>query len=261
MSRINSSRKVIAANQISSTSRETWPVLTIQVSTSEHHQQAVVRASKRIKNGFISIGNFKTNEDLQALKDQDPFMYYSIPVVRDATLLFQDVDVSLLDKKSPIQRSGISRPVRIQSECGDCSAKQFMWKSRLSMECHADLILSNFLGRSNSNDDDCEAADFLDNFLKLYDWFQWKKDQWTTAKTTNKTKILQNFEIDAVGHPSFVIRRNQFLYFNLSISIKITSRCVIITEIWNKSSDLPRQFDWWLTMSFTYHDVTIICST
>eukprot|EP00985_Skeletonema_marinoi_P031869 scaffold37836_cov79-Skeletonema_marinoi.AAC.1 len=37
-----------------------------------------------------------TEEDLKTLRKQDPFLYFSIPAVRTATLLSRDVDMASL---------------------------------------------------------------------------------------------------------------------------------------------------------------------
>jgi hypothetical protein len=39
---------------------------------------------------------YMTSSDLAALKQSDPFMYFSIPVVREAEMMGRDVDMSLL---------------------------------------------------------------------------------------------------------------------------------------------------------------------
>ncbi|KAL7504635.1 hypothetical protein ACHAXN_002219, partial [Cyclotella atomus] len=45
----------------------------------------------------LNLQEITSSEDLALLKAQDPFMYYSIPSVKEATLKGRDVDVSTLD--------------------------------------------------------------------------------------------------------------------------------------------------------------------
>ena len=70
-----------------------------------------------------------TAEDLKSLKNQDAFMYYSIPFVRSAELLMRDIDISNLGASG----QAASRRRAPQSQLVSRS-------SRISTECHPDLL-------------------------------------------------------------------------------------------------------------------------
>ena len=71
----------------------------------------------------LHISNMNAHE-LESLKLQDPFMYYSIPSVRRATVLMNEVDSSDL-------------------KCSDSS--KVTRKSSITFECHPDLLLEDVL--------------------------------------------------------------------------------------------------------------------
>ncbi|KAL7425838.1 hypothetical protein ACHAXM_000192 [Skeletonema potamos] len=54
-----------------------------------------------------------TEEDLKSLKNQIPFLYFSIPAVRTAAVLNRDMDMSSLKGGQPSRRA--SCPSRIES--------------------------------------------------------------------------------------------------------------------------------------------------
>lgn len=80
----------------------------------------------------VDVGNLSV-EDLQLLKEQDPFLYYSIPGVRRAELHSQEVDMSklLVDDRSGRESSATS-----STKVKRCT--------RLSFECHTDVLLEDF---------------------------------------------------------------------------------------------------------------------
>ncbi len=163
MSQSNFSRKFSC---VSSSSNEMWPVLTIQASSSG--PQVVFPSAKRVKTGGLSIDTIETEDDLQTLKKKDPFMYFSIPSVRDATMLLKDFDISSLETPS-IRRNCISCPARIQKHGDSSSNKIIKRKSCISMECHSDLIMAELLGDDSFREEDKEEDDELNSLLKLLD--------------------------------------------------------------------------------------------
>lgn len=91
---------------------------------------------------------------LGALKQQDPFLYNSIPAVHKAALVFKDVDV--------FETTDASRPAIVAR------------KSRLTTECHTDLHLEDILDNGEifqeSDDEDpalVDSSDALDLFILL----------------------------------------------------------------------------------------------
>lgn len=90
-----------------------WPMFAVMPLSDQQRVEAVPPKK-------INTKNLTTKDDLATLKKTDPFMYYSIPVVREATYLIEEVDHSNLDKSS-IRRNCISYPLRMphQSQCQD----------------------------------------------------------------------------------------------------------------------------------------------
>ena len=81
-------------------------------------------------------------EDLQTLKRQDPFLYYSIPAVLTATQLRRDVDMSRLN--GGMSSLKVSYPSRIGSASSNTSTTVER-KSRISFECHTDAIMEGLI--------------------------------------------------------------------------------------------------------------------
>ncbi len=88
----------------------------------------------------IDISTLST-EDLQSLKKDDPFLYYSIPVVRSAAFSFEEPDMSLTNLK------------------GSTTIKR---RTRVSHECHIDLLMDDLL-------EDCEEEKYDESALKQID--------------------------------------------------------------------------------------------
>ena len=78
-----------------------------------------------------------TEEDLKTLKEQDPFLYFSIPAVHTTAVLNRDVDMSSLKGGQPSRRA--SCPSRIEST----PTTRIERRSRISFECHTDLLLED----------------------------------------------------------------------------------------------------------------------
>lgn len=85
----------------------------------------------------VDVNKFISAQDLKSLKEQDPFLYYSIPGVREATIRLGDdkVDIhqvalnSLRREGSPASRT--SETVKVK-RC-----------KRHTFECHTDLLLED----------------------------------------------------------------------------------------------------------------------
>lgn len=77
-------------------------------------------------------------EDLQSLKREDPFLYYSIPAVRRAALFNleePDMSESSLEDSTTVKRC-----------------------TRVSFECHTDLLMEDLLG--DIEDEEYDQSDF-----------------------------------------------------------------------------------------------------
>ena len=135
----------------------------------------------------IDTKDINTTDDLKAIKKHDPFAYYSIPAVRSAKVLFKDdmdVDMSNL-QESGLRRNCTSCPSRMQTsrarpvktsrnddweqeqqeeEPQSSSTQKVSRSTRISFECHPDLILDDLLDELYG-DDDFEAS--VDPFAAL----------------------------------------------------------------------------------------------
>ena len=85
----------------------------------------------------IDISRFSA-EDLQSLKEDDPFLYYSLPAVRRSELHLGELDMS---------DSSLEEPTTIKR------------RTRLSFECHADLLLDDLM-------EDFECEEYNSSELK-----------------------------------------------------------------------------------------------
>mmetsp|Transcript_24938 Transcript_24938/g.39156 ORF Transcript_24938/g.39156 Transcript_24938/m.39156 type:complete len:116 (-) Transcript_24938:151-498(-) len=82
-----------------------------------------------------------TENDLKRLKKQDPFLYFSIPAVRTATLLNRDVEMSSLKNGWRSRRTSCPSPSRRTESTLITKVER---RSCISFECHTDLILEDF---------------------------------------------------------------------------------------------------------------------
>jgi len=94
----------------------------------------------------IDISNLSA-EDLQALKQEDPFLYYSIPSVRRAALHLEEPDLS---------RSRLEESATVVKRC-----------TRVSFECHTDLLMADLLGDLDESYDQIELEQLEQDFSKL----------------------------------------------------------------------------------------------
>ena len=101
------------------------------------------------------------NEDLKSLRGNDPFMYYSIPGIRVATIFGKDVDAS--DKEALCRHNHSSGG---QQEPASMSSGSFrsntvvLRKTRISFEAPMDLedLVSN---NESKEDDEFDVLDAL----------------------------------------------------------------------------------------------------
>ncbi|KAL3799797.1 hypothetical protein HJC23_010447 [Cyclotella cryptica] len=110
---------------------------------------------------------YVTSSDLAALKRNDPFMYYSIPSVKNAALHCKDVSVPLVDVPSR-RHASFSEIKSKDNALTKCVVTR---QRRLSMECHPDLLMEEMLADANfmaslsqsesANDPEDDLYDFL----------------------------------------------------------------------------------------------------
>ncbi|KAL3777511.1 hypothetical protein ACHAWO_012787 [Cyclotella atomus] len=90
-------------------------------------------------------------QDLVDLKTRNPFMYHSIPAVREAERLHKDVDASILTSDGA--SNVVMRQKRISFECYD---------SKLLID---DMLVSNADNRNENDGDDDDTEDGLYSYL------------------------------------------------------------------------------------------------
>ncbi len=91
----------------------------------------------------IDISRFSP-EELQSLKQDDPFLYYSIPAARRAALDLADSDMS----EASLRELGTVK------RC-----------TRVSFECHTDLLLDDLMG--DFEDEDYDESELDCDVFKL----------------------------------------------------------------------------------------------
>ena len=118
----------------------------------------------------ININDINSIDDLQSIKRQDPFMYYSIPGVRSAKMLMNDdndIDTSNLGVSSLKMRTGSRIPSNMKTsrrikndDCWDQqqqSSDKIERSTCISFECYPDLLLED---EDLFDDDDDHLGDF-----------------------------------------------------------------------------------------------------
>ncbi len=113
-----------------------------------------------------------SEEDLEALKTQDPFLYYSIPrpVRRNSGSAF-DVSTTQCNPDPESTRRSCSRrascPYRVES-----SSFMVERKTCVSFECHTDLALEDFMDDTdsygNEDGDDLDTDKLFDQLVIRY---------------------------------------------------------------------------------------------
>ena len=118
----------------------------------------------------VDISNL-TADDLQAMKEHDAFLYYSIPSVRRAqTLRLQDVDMSRLEQEDDLsmiqrQRRSSCSSSRIELTPSKTTVKR---QTRVSFECHTDLLMEDLLGEFEEQFSEEDAKKIEMNFSNMF---------------------------------------------------------------------------------------------
>ncbi len=83
-----------------------------------------------------------SEEDLEALKKQDPFLYYSIPTVRNAVVRRCSAAHVTTTQRNPDPEPARSRRASCPSRVESSMVER---KSCISFECHTDLLLEDYM--------------------------------------------------------------------------------------------------------------------
>jgi len=122
---------------------------TAEADTMNMNSFTVFTKGEPIQQKVIDTRNL-TEEDLKTLRKQDPFLYFSIPAVRTATLLSRDVDMASLQGGQCSRRA--SCPSRIEST----PPTKVERRTCISFECHTDLLLEACFDEM-ANDDELDS--------------------------------------------------------------------------------------------------------
>lgn len=135
-------------------SNDEWPEIIDVTRIGETIKVPTERPSKKPRR-TIDIADISA-DDLESLHRQDPFLYYSIPGVRSATVLMKDIDESNLGEFAPAMRNCLSAPSRLETVETNTSSQPKTVERRtcVSFECHPDLLLAEELSLSDPIDDD-----------------------------------------------------------------------------------------------------------
>ena len=107
------------------------------------HHDAYAKCYYNEPKKTVDLKYITSLDDLKSIKKQDPFMYYSIPGARKATVLMRDIDLSNL----------IGAGQAVQGETPQASQKVSR-STRISFECHPDLLLNDFHGLDSEDEEE-----------------------------------------------------------------------------------------------------------
>jgi hypothetical protein len=94
---------------------------------------------------LASIGTLTLSaQDLRSLKKQDPFLYYSLPGVREASVQQKRVDMHQIAQEG-LRRTCASCPASIQTVATSDTTAKVKRCTRVSFECAPDLLLEDLL--------------------------------------------------------------------------------------------------------------------
>ena len=141
--------------------QDEWPEIAINTSM-DLSKKVEVETMANKPETVVDIENVNAN-DLKSMKERDGFLYYSIPGVRSATVLMKDIEISKLGD-SIVNGRHISCPSRLQTAQNEAESRQTVTRSsRISFECHPDLLLEDMLLHC-ADDLEC-VEDFLSLFV------------------------------------------------------------------------------------------------
>lgn len=103
-------------------------------------------------------------DDLLDLQRKDAFLYYSIPGVRRARMLLEDVDASDLGRGPGMRRDYASSPSRLQASALRTQQPDTVTRRTcIATECHPDLLMAEAL---TNDEPDLEAEDPLNTLIR-----------------------------------------------------------------------------------------------
>jgi hypothetical protein len=91
----------------------------------------------------VDIGNLNSSK-VAKLKTDDPFAYFSIPAVRRASMLNQELDMSAFD----LQADSCGKPSKMRKV--ECTVTR---QTRVSFEAYPDLSFRDFTSHTDETED------------------------------------------------------------------------------------------------------------
>ena len=131
---------------------EEWPEIISVARIGECRRVKVELMAKKTKK--VDIKDISADA-LKSIQKEDSFMYYSIPGVRSAKVLMKDIDTSNLEASQ--FRNCILCPSRLETVQDKAQPRTVTRSSRISFECHPDLLLEDLL--NDAEDCDQEGTD------------------------------------------------------------------------------------------------------
>jgi hypothetical protein len=137
---------------------EASEVFIASLSSMQRHQTFVVPTGSPLPKKKYNELDLSTlcEEDFKSMKNDDPFMYFSIPRVRRSEVLLRDVDYADV-KPTPLNDSS-------------SSSTKVPRRSRLTMEFYIDVIMNDWLKDFDDEDDELNGLDRLDKDNGIDDW-------------------------------------------------------------------------------------------
>ena len=136
---LSSSTSIMSPQRNSNTSTDTaneeWP----EIQTFAFASLRLAPANPTPK--VAELNSSISAQDLESLKKRDPFLYYSIPGVRDATVRKEhEVDMHQVAQNG-LKRHCQSCPASMQTSLTSEPVAKVTRCTRISFECHTDLLL------------------------------------------------------------------------------------------------------------------------
>ena len=150
-------------------SNEDWPEIISPTRVGDHLKMKIKFDTKQSRKE-IDIKNISA-DDLKSIQRNDPFLYYSIPGVRSATLLMKDIDETNIGVSELTRSHSSSCPSRLENGVGKSDELEKVTRSTcISFECHPDRILEDDFPLEGDEDimhpDD--AGTWLDLFMRAF---------------------------------------------------------------------------------------------
>ena len=151
-------------NQSFDTSNEEWSeILSVDVQVEHPLSTSAVASLTTVPTASadpspveVDVNKTLSAQDLRSLKKQDPFLYYSLPGVREASVQKKRVDMHQLAQDG-LRRTCTSCPASIQTTAMNDTTAKVKRCTRVSFECAPDLLLGDLLGEDMTECDESLA--------------------------------------------------------------------------------------------------------